>query len=541
LNLVKTFLFWLFLLIPIFGIAQEEANKRSISLSWEEIPDSTGYDIELVRVLPDGKKRPPIVFKSKSSNWSGKIVPGTYEMRLRAIDDRDVAGDWSDSSQVVVRILPVKRTSPKHQVEIKTKEEKEFEMDFSWEPVPDAVLYRVEVFNAKGESISKVEVPETSAKISLPVGQKLSWKVIGISKEASEGEDSGDKGEMTLIGRSLVPPIIEKPETKFVTQMSWTPPEFANKFDYVLSRKLKNGKWTVMDKKSGVEATNVVLDPKKPGGLYRLQVKAYGLNREASTTSKLEFPVYEGQRTPAAIETAKLREAMEQDLDNYFIATYLLTTLKYSGQNREYNSTAEYDSLSGSGRLGYGYMPKGKWGFTATLDMAGVIINSKNYIFTSSEVQAVWRRYLGQATQLRLFGGWFTKEIPEARGFQGAPVTISNIHQTGPMTGFQLWHSLTYDLGIQVNASANLAVLKLATPSGGAIDPTLSHQLGLLFSYRIKRTMTGFAGVAQRTDKASYKAKPYSGGSEANYANAGDKNEVSMIGTYLNLYLEWGF
>ena len=112
---------------------------------------------------------------------------------------------------------------------------------------------------------------------------------------------------------------------------------------------------------------------------------------------------------------------------------------------------------------------------------------------------------------------------------------------TCPTTGFRLWHSLTCDLGIQIIASVNLAVLKLATPSGRAIDPALSHQLGVLFSYRLKRRMTGFAGVAQRTDRAKHKAKPYSGGTEANYAVAGDKNEVSVVGTYLNLFLEWGF
>lgn len=563
-----------FFLSPGPARAQEDIAKRSISLSWEEIPDSTSYDLELTRVLPDGTKRKPMLFKSKSNEWSGKIPPGTYEMRLRAIDDRSVPGDWSEASRIPVKLPAptMDAAKPAANAQLKVGEDIEAMIPFEWAPIPGAKKYKVEVFaddgkvapannvpadgeNAdsearspaaeapveKAEPIATETFEKTSGSIKLPVAKSYKWRVIGISSEDVVGDEPAEGVPISVIGKKLAVPEVPKPDSKFVTKIGWKGSEYAQKYDYVLTRKDRGGRWEVLEKKNQTEATEIQLDPKRPGGTYKLQVKAYGALRESSPTKVIEFPVYEGLRTPAAIETAMLREAMEKDFDRYFIATYLLSNLDYVGRNKEFGAKADYQALAGTGRLGYGYMPKGKWGMLATLDMGGVIINGKNYTFAAAEMQAIWRRYISQATQWRVSGGWFLRQIPEARGFTKENVDITNIGQMGPTLGTQFWHSISYKLGVQLNLQSNMAMMKMSTPSGGDLVPSLSYQLGLLFSYRLKENMTGFAGLAQRKDLAKYKAKPYAGGSEQNFAASGDVNEVTMTGNYLNLYLEWGF
>ena len=118
---------------------------------------------------------------------------------------------------------------------------------------------------------------------------------------------------------------------------------------------------------------------------------------------------------------------------------------------------------------------------------------------------------------------------------------VQNVTSAGPHAGFQLWHPFTYKFGLQLNGQVLSSMFKIDTPNGQEIVPTISYQAGLLGSYKIKDTMTGFAGYAYRVDQVAYKAKPYDGGTEQNFAQPGDINEAKYTGHYVNLYLEWGF
>jgi hypothetical protein len=336
-------------------------------------------------------------------------------------------------------------------------------------------------------------------------------------------------------------PEIEKPESEYINKLSWSKPIGATQFSYQLMRKNARGQWDILEKKNDFDKTTIDINPKFRGGQYRLRVGAIGVLRPNSDFQNLEFPLYDGLRTVAAMETAKLRRAMERDKDHYLIASYLISSLSYTGDNKESGNRLVYTVLGGTGRLGYGYMPKSRWGWAAIVDMGGVNLNNKNYTFASAEMFAIWRRYLGISSQFRIFGGLFVRETPEAKAFESDDVTMKNIQQLGPLVGFQFWTSFNYKYGMQINAQLNMPILKLATPNGKELIPTPSYQLGILGSYKMRENLTGFAGIAYRVDKASYQAKPYEGGSELNFANQGDVNSVTMIGTYLNLYAEWGF
>lgn len=543
---VKTLRAWFIVLalsvLPLLAFGQGVA-KRAVSLEWEEVPEVTGYEIEITRVLQNGNRKKPIQFKVKGASWSAKVYPGRYEMRMRSIDDRGVAGDWSDPTDLWVKLPPPQLITPEDGAELKTGESDKYDVTFKWQSVPAATGYRLEVLNKDGQVAEAKDVSETSAQLSLPVGAKYGWRVTTLMEGSTiPGEVSANPRSLGLLGQKLATPKPEKPDSKFVTELKWAPPEHATHYAYAIMRKDSDGKWRLVDKQLDAKENVIKLDPNKPGGNYKLQVKAMGDMRETSDVGSMDFYVYEGARTPAAIETAMLREAIDKEHTKFFIASYLLSNQQYEGSNRESGKKVKYDVLGGTGRLGYGYMPKGKWGFVGIADLSGVVINNRNYLYASIEAQAVWRKYVSAVTQFRAFGGLFVRQTPEVKGQDATTISVKDITHVGPSIGAQIWHPLSYKFGMQVNAQGYFSMLGLETPNGRDIVPTMSYQVGAMGSYKIRQNITGLAGYAYRVDNVSYKARPYENGStELNFASEGDVNEVSLTGHYLNLYLEVGF
>jgi hypothetical protein len=344
--------------------------KRSISLEWEEVQDSTGYQIEVRKIHENGDRGKPMVFPTKKPAWEGKIYSGKYEMRLRSLDDRGVAGDWSEPSEFWVKIPAAEPVLPKQGSQVNAISPDESDVNFEWRSVAGASMYRLEIMDPQGQVVQTKETKSLKESVSLKAAQSYQWRVISLMKEGNEpGELPAQNAQFIHIGPKLAKPKLEKPTTKFVSELNWSAPEHARKYNYVLMRKRPDGKWTVVDKKSDFESVKLPVDPNIAGGNFRLQVRATGENRLPSDVSTMDFFVYQGVRTPAAVETAMLKEAIEKDYNHYFIASYLISNLIYEGKNAEVgNRSAKYDALSGTGRIGYGYMPKGQWGALAMID-----------------------------------------------------------------------------------------------------------------------------------------------------------------------------
>lgn len=539
------------LLIIFCQPALSDIQKRSITLEWEEVPETVGYEVEVTRILRDGTRKSPNVFKSSKPMWVAKIFPGKYEMRLRSRDSRGVKGEWSEPSIFWVRLPAAEASIPTPDTKIITKEELEYEVEFKWKAVQGSGGYRLEVFEGENGSdvesteqpLQSLDVTETFAKVKLPVAAHYRYRVVTLMPEDKEpGELNKTKIKFTLIGKKLEAPSIDKPQTKFVTDLKWAKPNHAQTYSYAITRQNPKGNWEVLERKANVTESSIKLNPTYPGGPMKLAVKAMADLREPSDVAQVDFNVYEGSRTPAAIEEAKLREAIEKESNSYFIASYLVTMLDYKGRNPETNpNQVSYSVLGGTGRVGYGYYkPKSSWGFVGIVDMAGVVVNDRNYTYASAETQIIWRTYLSGTTQFRGYGGLFAKQLPEVTG-QEVANQVKNVTSAGPHVGFQIWHPFSYKFGMQLNGQVLSSLYAIETPNGQDIEPTISYQAGALGSYKIKDNITGFLGYAYRVDKVAYKAKVYQNDGAANFASEGDINEAEYTGHYLNLYLEWGF
>lgn len=516
--------------------------RRSVDLEWEPIDDAPMYEIEISKHLGGGKRKDPQIFKVKKASWTGKLKPGQYEMRLRSFDSRYVPGDWSPPALFWVRLPLPKALKPAADEQFKAPDDRSTDLLFAWEAVAGAKQYKIEVKSLKGDWNKSETVTETSAHVEVPVAKQFAWRVTALlPDEESEAEPGEFANRFSVIGAAIETPKIAVPSTEFVRELTWDKAEHAEKYEYAISR-LDKAAWVPVENGT-TKLTRVNFNEKHLGGQYRIVVKALADAREPSAEALVEFKVYDGDRSPAAVEEAQMREAIEKPTNWYTIFSYFITQMNYTGQSRETGYKTTYDALGGTGRVGVGHvLPGASYGFFGTLDLSGFIIGTQNFTFASGELHALWRTYLGTRTQIRASGGLFYKELPDTiAAAAGSGYSMSKMSSVGPHVGFDIWRPFTMKLGVQLNGRLYYNAIGTDVPNKLGHVPSFSYQFGLLGSLKLSRNVTGFAGYAYRLDNGAYEARVSRSSDDPSDANPGDVNTVTITGHYLNLLMELGF
>lgn len=518
--------------------AWAEPYRRLVNFEWEAIEGAKHYEVELKQVKDDGKGK-TFNFKVKVADWNGRLTPGKYIMRLRSFDYRGVPGEWSDPSDFHVGLDTAKIESPANDTKIKTDDADSVPMDFKWGAVGGAESYHFVLTSEDGKTVVDEWVKEPKFKTKVPVAQTYTWKVTAKSPEGIESEATA-VANFSLLGKALEKPEINKPENEFVRQLSWKRPANVKSFDvFVMKQNETTKKWEKFKVFENYTDDTLAFDDSWPGGKYQLAIKSKSDMRPDSGIINHGFTVRNGDRSPAAEYTALVRKSIERVSGWYGIASYLMTQMQFSGANPEKNSTVSYEAIGGTGRVGAGWFdPNKAWGFLGILDMSGFTLNGTTQTFASMELNAVYRRNLGDRGEIRVQMGPYYKELPETIGDPfTATSEYSTVSAAGPHGGIEYWYSISPKFGIQVNAHMYMSLLKISTPNGQDIDPTLSTQFGFMGSYRFTPTFTGLVGYARREDKAAYKAIS----NTSTFAEDGDVNESTIVGNYLNFFAEWSF
>ncbi len=515
-----------------------EPYRRLVNFEWDPIEGARKYEVELQQSKSDGNGK-KFSFKVKNADWNGRLTPGKYIMRLRSFDYRNVPGEWSDASDFNVGLDPVKLEAPAANSKISSNENENLKMDFRWKPVDGAERYTFSLVGEDGQVLTTETTSSTNFSTKVPVAQNYTWKVLATNAEGVESE-AVSVAPFTLMGKAIEKPTLKKPESEFVREVSWRKTEKTESYDvYVLKLNETGRKWEKYQVFEDYKDNTLVFNEQWPGGKYQVAVRAKSPRRPSSPLVKETFSVRNGDRSPAAEYTALVRKSIERLSGWYGIASYLITQMEFAGSNPEKNSSTAYSAMGGTGRMGLGWFDSEKdWGFLGILDMSGFTFNGKTQTFASMELSAVYRKSLGDRGEFRAQMGPYYKELPETIGDPFTGVSEDQIISSiGAHFGGEYWYSLTPKLGIQLNAHSYMSLMKVHTPNGEPLAPSLSTQFGFLGSYRFTPTFTGLLGYAHREDRMSYNAIPGAG----NFAEAGDVNESTIVGDYLNFFAEWSF
>ncbi len=532
-------LFLIFTFLLISEVAFSQAYRRLVNFEWETINNAKSYDIEIFQSNKKDSKK--FSFKVKEAAWNGRLSAGKYQMKLRAVDSRGVPGEWGAPIEFDVNLENVVTKLPTANAIINSKDEKFEEVTLEWSPVGGAEAYLIEL-HGETTAFDKTDTTDkTSYKINLPVAGRFTWKV-SAKNTGGMASDAISVSQFSVLAAKIEKPKIETPESDFVRELKWSHPAYAEQFDYVVNRYNKQTKkWEPVVTGKDQKDSSVSLDEKAPGGDYKISVRAKSNLRQNSEVASQVFKVRNGARTPAAEYTAMVRKSIERMSEWYGIASYLVTQINYSSVYQETQTALSYSAIGGTGRVGLGWFsPASPWGFLSILDMSGFTYDGTNITFASLEASSVWRKTIGERGELRSQIGLYYKEIPGTIGdaFTG---TISNelIATVGPHAGVEYWHSMTPKLGLQANAHLYMSALKMKTPNGQGIEPSMSTQFGFLGSWRFNSKFTGLMGYARREDRIKYKAGSLS--SQFSSTSTSRSNESVVQGDYLNFFAEYAF
>lgn len=527
---------WLLLLITALTLPAwaERLPLRLVTLEWEGIEGARYYDVEIQVKRPNGKTGPLRTILTREPQWSGRLRPGYYLLRVRGKDHRRVPGEWSEPMEVTVHLEKPKMKSPAEGFKHQSKDPREDDLQFTWERVPGAKTYVLSLTSENDSFKDSFTTRDLEKKVTLPAGQKIRWSLQAIGEQELTSESPAE-GTVEVWGPALEKPTLRPPENPFVREVQWEGSEWDRFYQVRVDRWDESiKKWRNVHFEKEHKEARLSLPAEWQGGRYRLAVKAGSPYRETSKYNVISFPVAHGDRSPAAEYRATLLESIKRTKGWFFVASYLITNLEYQGFNSDnYGGRALRVSLpsnlGGTGRLGIGYLPASTpWGFLAMADLTGFIINDLNPRYPSMEINAVRRNEMGALGELRQQFGVSYREFPEIIAENLNRIDrVDSIGSLGLHYGVEYWWALTPKLGFQVNAHAYPNLMSVKTPNGNPVKPSVSYQLGLLGSYRLGTRTTGLMGYAYRSDTQTYES------------NKGDTNSIEISGHYLNLFLEW--
>jgi len=523
------------LALPLKTQAQDSIPRRAVSLEWEEIEGTSAFELEFRKYLTGKKLKDSIFFKVKASNWSAKLVPGRYQLRIRSYDARGIAGEWGEPSIFVVQLPPAQLIEPTNGKNINSEEDNKEKIHFAWKPIVGATNYKLVVWDERGKVIAEEVTEGGEADLKLQVGEKYQWNVVGQLNE-DWGDGALGRSVFALTGPALPVPQIEETHPNLVKELKWSEEPRAQGYEYTFERKIRRDWKKIGEAKS---QKNTLRFTKALGsGDYRLQVRAINPYRKPSETAQRDFNVEYDARGPASIEEARTEMSVDDVKHTYALAQYIVAIMNYSGFNadRGYVHTG-FNAVGGSGRLGLGHWFKDSdYGILGSAELSGFQVGPKSFQYSSMQADLGWKKKFAKVGQLRAWAGLQYRELPETQSDPAdlANLTISNISSLGPHLSVAYLKGFTPKFGINLNANIFFSTFGVKTPTGASLIPTTSLMVGILGSMKLSDNLVGFAGYAYRDDRAAYK-------SSAIEAFDGGNNTVQIRGHYINLMLQWGY
>lgn len=510
--------------------------KRKVAFDWDPIEEAKGYEVEIKL-----KKGSVVVLeKTTTPKWAGYLDVGQYEMRLRALDHRGVPGEWSPESDLDIVIQKSAQKLPLDHARIQSEQQDEQTVDFAWEPSEGARFYELSIVSEDNRIQKTLKVPEAKITLRLPVARSYRWSVIADAGNGYRSPSSGER-DFVIFGGELRSPEIATPDNEFVRKLQWKASSRADQYLVRIWRFEAGTKsWKRMKAPESLTETSLPFQASWPGGLYRLNVKAFGEKRIPSKTANLAFRVRDGDRSPEAQFYFEIRQSIDRLIGWYGLASYLITMVHYSSSNFDQvqATSTSFDALGGTGRLGVGYLSgRGPWGGNLIVDLSGFTSeDNRTMTFASAELSAVRRTPVLVRGELRITLGLHYREQPIAKiNLMNSQVaSYENASVGGAQVGAEFWYSLSPKLGFQVNAQMYEGLFALKTPNGQGIEPTFQWQAGLLGSLRLTDRATGLMGYEHREVRTRYKATGPG-------ANSNRTNDSALTGEYFNVFMEYGF
>ena len=256
----------LFILLVSFG---SYAKTGRLNMEWEKVPGVAVYEVE----LKPGRGK-ALQFQTKEPVLDVEVPEGSYQLRVRGLDEEGYPGDWSSPEEVRIRPLPPIEKFPADGAVIKYTKGPALDIRFRWDAVKNSVGYVLQL--KRGEKIESYTSSSTSLTIKkIQVGQQLQWRVDVLQSSDVLQESRGGFRTFTVIGRQLTTPDMQKLSLS-KSEVAWPAVPEAKTYEVeVRFRKLLQKDWSELFKGDSASPTVVMKTALGPGE-YWVRIRAKG-------------------------------------------------------------------------------------------------------------------------------------------------------------------------------------------------------------------------------------------------------------------------
>lgn len=263
----------------------QRAVLRKLDFSWDEVQGARGYDLELAPT----KAGKPKQFKTDKTSWSGELEPGSYKLRVRALDRRGVPGTWSDAFPVALPYPAPKALAPAPSAVIKAVDADKTRVSFRWQSLGEGVAYKIKVEDEKGQARLERDARDAQAEIELPVATRYTWSVRAYA-DGQAGDELKAPVAFLLEGPALASPTLARPFEATSRTLAWVKPAHAESYVVKVQVKKKAAtRWATLSQESDFADDALALDPAWPEGRYRITVAARAPLRATSKPAVFDF------------------------------------------------------------------------------------------------------------------------------------------------------------------------------------------------------------------------------------------------------------
>lgn len=191
----------LFVALLAVGLIVQTAFAKptvSVKLSFDE--DQLEGELEIKHPL--GRQR---IYKIQAGRISLQLPPERYDFRTRSLDERGVAGDWSDWQELLIKPKMIKWSGPRGPAseQSASPQTKKAKVSLQWPSGDGALKYRVVVSDSIGRE-TILESPETKLDLELPPGE-YAWTIVSIAASGLESSAS-EPAKILIKGPQLQQP-----------------------------------------------------------------------------------------------------------------------------------------------------------------------------------------------------------------------------------------------------------------------------------------------------------------------------------------------
>lgn len=466
----------LFLLLCFMSVKIYAIEGREIFIEWEKVSQAVSYDIELVSSKEQKK------LESTESQFKFKLLPGSYQFRVRAKDKRGLVGPWSDYEKIEVKVSLVKYLQPTEGFEKLSDSESTDKIRFVWNQAIGSEKYLFNILSDDKSFAKKIEVSGTELVIDIPSGHRFFWSVQAYDQNNQLSDEV--KTYFTIYSRNSTKPNIILPSSTFVREIRWEKDAYADAVEF---------QFYIFDnsKQAWKKHSDLLIQEKNyfdfptdwPGGKYRITMWSRKNNKVISEKIEKEFEVIEGDRSNYAEAKYFLDGYFSREIGMYLYSRYLVTSENYTIVNPQLNSKTSLSALSSHLTFGGEKLIYNNIGLQGDLTLKGVKIGGVDYKYLDTRIVGLYRKRMDTLSDLRTWFGLFRSSTPEV--LQSVSQTYNQVETltfNNLEIGSNYWNNLTAHWGYKLEGKL-LFPINGKTSSGNNLESGQGVELSVLGTY----------------------------------------------------------